>query len=146
MPAPFLLNLESLKETVVDCFVQQNVMTISIETEFDLQSAIDPMVPALKQSLKEMGYSLSGVVAKKGSLSSRHSHRTIYNEQQRTRTGCENMKEQTPLRKAVALHYDEQKDKAPKVIATGRGHIAENIIAEAKKQGYRFRKIGPLSN
>ncbi|MCY8513351.1 hypothetical protein [Bacillus atrophaeus] len=61
----FLLNLESLKETVVDCFVQQNVMTISIETQFDLQSAIDPMVPDLKQSLKEMGYSLSGVVAKK---------------------------------------------------------------------------------
>lgn len=35
------------------------------------------------------------------------------------------MKEQTPIRKAVALHYDEQKDKAPRVIATGKGHVAE---------------------
>ncbi|KXZ14933.1 hypothetical protein AXI59_03540 [Bacillus nakamurai] len=43
------------------------------------------------------------------------------------------MKEQTPLRKAVALHYDRQKDNAPRVIATGRGHVAENIIKEAEK-------------
>lgn len=41
-------------------------MTITIETDFELQAAIDPMVPALKQGLKEMGYSLSGVNAKKG--------------------------------------------------------------------------------
>lgn len=40
------------------------------------------------------------------------------------------MKEQTPIRKAVALHYDEQKDKAPRVIATGKGHVADNIIKE----------------
>lgn len=40
-------------------------MTITIETDFELQPAIDPMVPTLKQSLKEMGYSLSGVNAKK---------------------------------------------------------------------------------
>ena len=45
------------------------------------------------------------------------------------------MKEQTPIRKAVALHYDEQKDKAPRVIATGKGHVADNIIKEAKKAG-----------
>lgn len=56
------------------------------------------------------------------------------------------MKEQTPIRKAVALHYDEQKDKAPRVIATGKGHVADNIIKEAKKQGSRFKKIGLLSN
>lgn len=42
------------------------------------------------------------------------------------------MKEQTPLRRAVALHYDRQKDQAPKVVATGRGHVAENIIKEAE--------------
>ncbi|TWG63871.1 hypothetical protein [Bacillus subtilis] len=61
----FLLQLDTLKETVVDCLVQQKVMTITIETDFELQTAIDPMVPALKQGLKEMGYSLSGVNAKK---------------------------------------------------------------------------------
>ncbi|MBL6007161.1 hypothetical protein JNA71_01860 [Bacillus halotolerans] len=61
----FLLQLDTLKETVVDCLIQQQVMTITIETDFELQPAIDPMVPALKQSLKEMGYSLSGVNAKK---------------------------------------------------------------------------------
>ncbi|WP_420976452.1 hypothetical protein [Bacillus vallismortis] len=61
----FLLQLDTLKETVVDCLIQQKVMTITIETEFDLQAAIDPMVPALKQGLMEMGYSLSGVNAKK---------------------------------------------------------------------------------
>nr|WP_087992070.1 hypothetical protein [Bacillus subtilis] len=61
----FLLQLDTLKETVVDCLIQQKVMTITIETDFDLQAAIDPMVPALKQGLMEMGYSLSGVNAKK---------------------------------------------------------------------------------
>ncbi|MGG0915853.1 FlhB-like flagellar biosynthesis protein [Bacillus velezensis] len=45
------------------------------------------------------------------------------------------MKEQTPLRRAVALHYDRQKDQAPKVVATGRGRVAENIIKEAEKAG-----------
>ncbi|UPV80756.1 hypothetical protein [Bacillus rugosus] len=61
----FLLQLDTLKETVVDCLIQQKVMTITIETDFELQAAIDPMVPALKQGLKKMGYSLSGVNAKK---------------------------------------------------------------------------------
>lgn len=56
------------------------------------------------------------------------------------------MNEQTPLRKAIALHYDEKIDKAPRVIATGKGHVADNIIKEAKKAGSRSKKIGPLSN
>ncbi|MDA1475556.1 FlhB-like flagellar biosynthesis protein [Bacillus changyiensis] len=45
------------------------------------------------------------------------------------------MKEMMPLRKAVALHYDEMKDKAPKVVAKGSGYTAEKIILEAKKAG-----------
>ena len=35
--------------------------------------------------------------------------------------------------KAAALSYDPGKDSAPKVIAAGRGKIAEEIIARAKK-------------
>ncbi len=34
--------------------------------------------------------------------------------------------------KAVALKYDQEKDHAPKVIAKGRGEIAEKIIDIAK--------------
>lgn len=34
--------------------------------------------------------------------------------------------------KAVALKYDPQKDRAPKVVAKGRGEIAEKILAIAK--------------
>jgi len=34
--------------------------------------------------------------------------------------------------KAVALKYDHQKNKAPKVIAKGRGDIAQKIIEVAK--------------
>ena len=34
--------------------------------------------------------------------------------------------------KAVALKYDHQKNKAPRVIAKGRGDIAEKIIGVAK--------------
>ena len=35
--------------------------------------------------------------------------------------------------KAVALKYDGQKDGAPRVMAKGRGDIAEKIIAVAKE-------------
>ena len=35
--------------------------------------------------------------------------------------------------KAVALKYDGQKDVAPRVMAKGRGDIAEKIIAVAKE-------------
>ena len=34
--------------------------------------------------------------------------------------------------KAVALRYDQKKDKSPRVIAKGRGGIAEKIIAVAE--------------
>ncbi|MDA7025880.1 hypothetical protein PJ311_04540 [Bacillus sp. CLL-7-23] len=61
----FYLQLDALKETVVDCFIQQKVMTVTIETGFDLQGLIDPLFPSLKEKLKELGYSLSSVTAKK---------------------------------------------------------------------------------
>lgn len=35
--------------------------------------------------------------------------------------------------KAVAIKYDVEHDKAPKVVAKGRGHVAENILAAAQK-------------
>lgn len=34
---------------------------------------------------------------------------------------------------AVALKYDMERDSAPKVVAKGRGHVAENIMAAAQK-------------
>ncbi len=35
--------------------------------------------------------------------------------------------------KAVALKYDMQQDVAPRVIAKGRGHVAEHILETAQK-------------
>ena len=37
------------------------------------------------------------------------------------------------VRKATALSYEPGMDKAPKVVATGRGDIAEKIIETAKR-------------
>jgi flagellar biosynthesis protein len=34
---------------------------------------------------------------------------------------------------AVALKYDMEQDSAPRVVAKGRGHVAENIMAAAQK-------------
>jgi flagellar biosynthesis protein len=34
---------------------------------------------------------------------------------------------------AVALKYDMEQDTAPRVVAKGRGHVAENIMAAAQK-------------
>ncbi len=36
---------------------------------------------------------------------------------------------------AVALHYDNGEENSPKVVATGAGDIAEQIIAAAKEAG-----------
>ena len=36
---------------------------------------------------------------------------------------------------AVALHYDHQFKSSPKVVATGRGDLAQQIIAAAKAAG-----------
>lgn len=38
-------------------------------------------------------------------------------------------------KKAVAIRYDQEKDKAPIVVAKGVGEIAEKIIETAKKHG-----------
>ena len=38
-------------------------------------------------------------------------------------------------RKAVALRYDKDRDQAPKMIAKGRGHLADRIVALAREQG-----------
>ncbi|WP_109689425.1 EscU/YscU/HrcU family type III secretion system export apparatus switch protein [Tumebacillus permanentifrigoris] len=44
-------------------------------------------------------------------------------------------KKPTPPKKAVALHYDHEKDTAPRIIASGRGAVAENILAIAGESG-----------
>ena len=36
-------------------------------------------------------------------------------------------------KKAVALKYDPEQNVAPKMVAKGRGHVAENILAAAQK-------------
>lgn len=36
-------------------------------------------------------------------------------------------------KKAVALRYDQEQNQAPKVVATGKGMIAENVIEKAKE-------------
>lgn len=38
-------------------------------------------------------------------------------------------------KEAVALKYNSKKDNAPKIVAKGKGKIAENIIEVAKKSG-----------
>ena len=41
---------------------------------------------------------------------------------------------------AVALQYDQNRDDAPKVAATGQGETAERILAEAEKHGIPIRQ------
>ncbi len=54
-------------------------------------------------------------------------------------------KEQTDKDKtAVALAY-EAGDEAPKILATGKGHMAERIIEEAKKNDVPFYKDDKLA-
>jgi flagellar biosynthesis protein len=44
------------------------------------------------------------------------------------------------LKKAVALRYDKDKDRAPKVMAKGKGLIAERIIKIAEENELPIKK------
>jgi flagellar biosynthesis protein len=48
------------------------------------------------------------------------------------------------IKKAVALEYDRKVDDAPKVIASGKGVIAEQILAIAFAQGIKVREDADL--
>ena len=47
---------------------------------------------------------------------------------------------------AVALRYDMEQDNAPRVVAKGRGHVAENIMAAAQKNTIPVYKNKTLVN
>jgi len=48
------------------------------------------------------------------------------------------------LKTAVALGYDEN-DKAPQILASGKGHIAEKIIEAAKESDVPLYEDAPLA-
>jgi flagellar biosynthesis protein len=49
------------------------------------------------------------------------------------------MKKKT-VKRAVALRYDAEHDEAPRVVAGGRGHIAERIVEAARRHGVPLRQ------
>lgn len=54
-------------------------------------------------------------------------------------------KEDTKPKQAIALEYDPSED-APKVIATGRGLLAERIIEKAKDANVPIHQDSKLAN
>lgn len=51
----------------------------------------------------------------------------------------------TDENKAIALKYDMAQDLAPRIAATGRGKIAEQMIAIAKEHGITIHKDKDLA-
>lgn len=47
-------------------------------------------------------------------------------------------------KKAVALQYDQNPDGAPKVVASGAGYVAEQIIALAEEHGVHIHEDADL--
>ncbi len=50
------------------------------------------------------------------------------------------------IKKAVALKYDQAKNMAPRVVAKGKGHIAEQIIQVARENNVPFHEDRNLAN
>lgn len=48
-------------------------------------------------------------------------------------------------RRAVALQYDRAQDGAPRVVAKGRGPVAETIIARAREHGVPLQEDADLA-
>jgi flagellar biosynthesis protein len=53
-------------------------------------------------------------------------------------------RERTTPSKAVAIVYDEKESAAPKVVASGKGVIAEKIIATAREAGIHIQEDANL--
>jgi flagellar biosynthesis protein len=53
--------------------------------------------------------------------------------------------DRTPPPLAVALEYEPGQDKAPRVVASGRGPIAERIVALAREHGIAVRENADLA-
>ncbi|MGF7057238.1 EscU/YscU/HrcU family type III secretion system export apparatus switch protein [Brassicibacter mesophilus] len=48
------------------------------------------------------------------------------------------MKDNYDKKIAVALKYDEEKNHAPKILAKGKGIVADNIIEKGKTEGVKL--------
>ena len=55
-------------------------------------------------------------------------------------------KDKNPANVAVALHYDFGKTIAPSVVATGRGILADQIVARAQEAGVPVERNPALAN
>ena len=53
-------------------------------------------------------------------------------------------KRKTEIKKATALQYDRKKDNAPKIIAKGRGDIAQKIVDKAKEENIHIEDNSDL--
>ena len=51
-----------------------------------------------------------------------------------------------PIKKAAALCYDQAKNMAPRVVAKGKGHIAERIIQVARENDVPLHDDPNLAN
>ena len=50
------------------------------------------------------------------------------------------MEKQKQITKAVAILYDEKESKTPKVVASGKGTVAEKIIETAREAGVHIQE------
>ena len=59
--------------------------------------------------------------------------------------GVSNARPPDPKQVAVALKYDRAEDKVPRVVATGRGAVAERILELAFAHGVKVREDADLA-
>ena len=50
------------------------------------------------------------------------------------------------MKKAAAIHYDQAKNWAPRVVAKGKGHIAHQIVQIARQHGVPLHEDRNLAN
>ncbi|PLT30079.1 EscU/YscU/HrcU family type III secretion system export apparatus switch protein [Peribacillus deserti] len=55
------------------------------------------------------------------------------------------MKKQFPRKEAIALGYDSERDGAPRVLAKGKGLVAERILETAKENNVPVQEDPSLS-
>jgi flagellar biosynthesis protein len=55
------------------------------------------------------------------------------------------MRQESPRQVAVALRYEKGEDPAPRVVASGRGFVAEEILRLAFEKGVKVREDAELA-
>ena len=145
----FLLDLEDLGRIRIDAHVSKNDLRVIFY--MDQPSTVELVtreLPNFSETLRTLGYRevllaarpLRGNSAGQGGKIRRVGHRSSLDDQPARLEGIIMDRHPNESRQVVALRYEPKRERAPKVVAKGRGYLADKIIEIAREHNIPIRQ------